>query len=96
MDGCGFVTINSGWIVVFSVTIYSNESHMHKLSINFSHSHSIAKVIKELGLGNNNSIIILQYCCIAIVVSRDFCLPISLQWQNIVLLQLNNSLILCS
>ena len=71
---CGFVTINSGWIVVL---IYSTESHMRKLSIDFSHSHSIAKVIKELGLGNNNSIVFILHTLL--VVSSDCYLPILLQ-----------------
>ena len=45
--------------------------------------------IIELGLGNNSI-----YCihrALAIIVSHDFGLPILSQWQNIVLLQFNDS-----
>ena len=46
-------------------------------------------VFMEVGLDNN-------LYCITIIVSHDFGLPILSQWQNIVLLQLNNSFNICS
>ena len=36
----------------------------------------------------------IQYIAILFIISHDFGLPILSQWRNIVLLQLNNSLII--
>ena len=43
-----------------------------------------------LGFGNN-SIAYIAIFYIAVIVSHDFGLPILLQWQTFILLQLNNS-----